>query len=483
MRVLVGITNFGTRSMGYLQRLLAEYRGMPFDVDVVVFSDIPKDLGPRVEVVVGLPTPDPWSLGFAHRRVFVERRGAYDLFIYSEDDTLITERNIRAFLATGPLLPPGQIAGFLRYEVDAAGKGYCSTVHSHFHWEADSVQVIDRHTFARFTNDHSAAYLLTREQLQQAIASGGYDVPPHQGWYDLLCTASTDPYTQCGFRKVICISRLEDFLLHHLPDKYLGRIGLPMEELHLQLDALLAMSRSGSRRTAGAPRAAGSGGGRTGGHRGQLFPTDKRLATARWNKRYYEPRRDELIGRVPDSARRILSVGCGWGQTEAELVRRGRRVTAIPLDEVIAACAQARGIEVVEADFETAFRTLAGRKFDCLLLSEVLQHLEHPPAILERLARLLAPGGAVVGSVPNFSALRARRELRAALRGRRAVFQDAGLHPTTARMLARWLRAGGFARLRLEYRYIRPERMGAAGPRLLARWAAARLLFSAEAGG
>ena len=63
----------------------------------------------------------------------------------------------------------------------------------------------------------------TQRQLRKAIRSGGFLVEPHEWKYDLLCTAATDPYTQCGFTKLIPISHLDDFTVHHLTNKYVGK--------------------------------------------------------------------------------------------------------------------------------------------------------------------------------------------------------------------------------------------------------------------
>ena len=63
MKTLVAIANFGKKNEKYLLRLLEEYRTMiRYKVDIVVLSNIPKILGPDIEVIVGLPTKDPWSL-------------------------------------------------------------------------------------------------------------------------------------------------------------------------------------------------------------------------------------------------------------------------------------------------------------------------------------------------------------------------------------------------------------------------------------
>ncbi len=84
MWALVAIANHGTKNRQHLDRLLEEYRTMSYKCDIVVLSDIPKDdLGADVEVRVGRPLSHPWSLGYAHRPVFDERRDDYDLYIYT----------------------------------------------------------------------------------------------------------------------------------------------------------------------------------------------------------------------------------------------------------------------------------------------------------------------------------------------------------------------------------------------------------------
>jgi hypothetical protein len=313
MKILVGIANYGTKNMGFLRTVISEYQSMSHQIDIVVFSNIPKALGRGVEVKVGLPSKNPWALPFAHKKVFAERANEYDLFIYSEDDTLITEHHIKAFLDVTRILPAHEIAGFLRYEVDSLGKKYYSTVHSHFHWIPGSVKRIGDRTFARFTNDHSACYLLTREQLKMAIDSGGYLVEPHDERYDLLVTAATDPYTQCGLSKVICISHLQDFGLHHLPDIYIGRLGLAEDEFHRQIETLLKNDEESH---------------------GRLFLAETKFKQGRWSKHYYEKCREDMIGLIPNTVKQVLSIGCSWGATEEALVHKGHKVSAIQSSEL-----------------------------------------------------------------------------------------------------------------------------------------------------
>src|SRR6266550_1843219 len=111
-KTLVVIACYGSGNDRFLERVIKEYRSMPFDIDIVVCSNIPKDLGPDIEVIVGLPTSNPRSLPFAPRRVLADRIDRYDLFLYSEDDILITEQNLRAFCHATSLLGENEVAGF-----------------------------------------------------------------------------------------------------------------------------------------------------------------------------------------------------------------------------------------------------------------------------------------------------------------------------------------------------------------------------------
>jgi 2-polyprenyl-3-methyl-5-hydroxy-6-metoxy-1,4-benzoquinol methylase len=386
MRILVAIASYGMSNDIYLSQLLKEYRSMSFDTHIVLLSNVDKSRAfPGTETFVAdLRGKDPWSLPFPHKQIFADRVNEYDLFIYSENDTPMTERNIGAFLEVSEALPETEIAGFLRYERAPNSSVNYPDTHGHFHWDPQSVRSRGKEVFAHFTNEHSACYILTRQQLKRAIDSGGFLVEPHQGVYDLLCSAATDPYTQCGFEKLICISRLDDFLVHHLPNKYVGTrlSGVDDPELRRQIASLLRIVRNGHR-----PRS--------------LFETETKLKNGWYSKDYYEPARADLVSLIPPGARSVLSIGCGWGATEASLAEKGLRVTAIPLDPVIPGGAEATGIEIVESDFDAALAKLANRTFECLLLSNVLHLVRDPATVLSSFSSLLSPGGSAIIAVPN----------------------------------------------------------------------------------
>ena len=321
----------------------------------------------------------------------------------------------------------------MRTERDANGSLYFSEPHYHYHWDARSVRSQQGHTFAFFTNEHAGFYILTSDQLKRAITSGGYLVPFHHHKYPPLETAATDPYTQCGFRKMMCISHIEDFLFPHLSNRYAGRGAQPAEIFYSQLTALSKVAGNGKPKST-------------------LFPVETKIFHTHWSKDYYEPRQDKLIELVPEGARTVLSVGCGWGETERALMDRGIKVKAVPIDSVVAVNAAARGVEIVYGDAAQACQLLANERFDCILFSNVLHLAEKPVDFLRQFVSLLRPGGAVVASVPNVTTMRLlSRRYRF---GKSAVprgYDQSGMHTTTGPRLRNWLRKVGLKPLKTTY--------------------------------
>jgi SAM-dependent methyltransferase len=421
MKILVAIASYGHANDRYLDRVINEYRSMQFNVDVVVLSNIEKAVSPAVECLVGLPTRDPWSLPFLHKNLFRDRLELYDLFIYSEDDILITEENIRAFLDVASVLKEDEIAGFLRVEYGPDGERNFPEAHGHFRWDCESVRVRQSYTLAHFTNEHSACYILTQQQLAKAIASGGFLAAPHEGKYDLLCSAATDPYTQCNFRKFIAISHIEKFWVHHLPNKYVGHFGVGQHELGSQISALLQIGSQEQR-----PR--------------PLLNTETSLWHKMYSKDNYEPVRDEVLRLIPKSAVRILSIGSASGANERRLLETGKRVVVVPLDGVISSESAARGLQVVSGDFDTARAKMASMRFDCILFLNVLQFVHRPEHLLRLFVDALAPGGAVLITAPNRPYVRYwwRRKGSSGPHHRRLSFETTRIHNTSTSVIRSW---------------------------------------------
>lgn len=421
------MANHGTKNDSYARMLIEEYRSMSHDVHVVALTNVDKDWGSDVEVRVGAPTSDPWSLPFGHKRLFAERIDDYDLFVYTEDDTLLTEAHIESFLGATEVLPEHLIAGFVREEKAEDGRSFISTAHWAFRWDPRSIWSHGGAHFAHYTNDHAAVFVLTRAQLRRAIDSGGFLVDPYQSRYDLLVTAATDPYTQCGMKKVIGISNFDEFVLPHLPSAYIDKIGVSRGEFELQLGALVEIAEE--ERTAEV-----------------LLDTESRVDRCAWSKSFYEhedKRVLEVLGAAPHS--RVLSVGCGWGATEAAIAKLGHEVVGVALDAVIASCAEGRGVEVVAGSVDQVRESLRGREFDVVLFDNVLHLSEDPVGLLKAFVDPLRGPTRILVRTPNFGYLKTRVRRLRRVEGYRALgdYEGAGLHPTDLRMVKGWLRSCG----------------------------------------
>ena len=427
MKILICIASYGTHNRIYLDGLLEQYRAMPHQIHLVVITEAAKaGLGNDVEQIVGLPTENPWSLPFGHKKVFVDRVEDYDLFIYCEDDVPFSQRNIEAFLQASEVLPESEIAGFLRTEVTPTGQRFYPDVHGHHRWEPESLVQRGPYKLAFFSNEHSGCYILTQKQLRKVIASGGYLAPPRLTRHGLPETAATDVYTQCGLRKLIPISHLEDFLVPHLPNKYIGRLGLSEGDLLKELETLTELNA-------------------TGGFLGRLICTETKLARCSFSHDYYEVPDEDLLSRVPASATSVLSIGCGWGATEQKLIDQGKTVVGLALDAVIARLAADRGVRMIFGTMEEPFQQLHGERFDCVLISNLLHLWPKPVDLLRECRPYLSAEGIILFSSPYFSRLRAWVGRSRGWGADRNLndYQSSGCHRVTSRLLRAWLKEAG----------------------------------------
>lgn len=239
MDVLVCLSNYGDGQLACLRRVLDAYAAMedPFHVFVIVDTTVPLDLsacGSRLRTMQFPFGPGiRHGLAFVHRQHVLENLENFDLFIYSENDILITQGNVEGYLRVSDRLPEGFVTGFLRYERrDADGEHYLIDAHPSFPTLREKALDLAGRRYFALHNVHQGSWILTREQLRSAVASGGFVEKPHYAELDdgvigILECAASDVYRQCGFRrKVFPHEGFEDLLVHHLPDKYVRQGGI-----------------------------------------------------------------------------------------------------------------------------------------------------------------------------------------------------------------------------------------------------------------
>src|SRR5205814_218235 len=120
-------------------------------------------------------------------------------------------------------------------------------------------------------------------------------------------------------------------------------------------------------------------------------------------------------------------------------------VVGVDVDREALAEAAKLGIETVWADVDEPL-PFPDERFDVVVAGELIEHLRDPDRLVAEARRVLRPGGAFVGSVPNFFRLRNRLAM---LAGQPLDHDPTHLHMFAPRDVERLMR--GWDGLELHY--------------------------------
>ena len=111
----------------------------------------------------------------------------------------------------------------------------------------------------------------------------------------------------------------------------------------------------------------------------------------------------------------VLEAGSGEGYITLLIAKKAARVVGIDIDKRFIASSKKRlakakitNTEIIHGDILTFSSKI---KFDKIICSEVLEHLENPAPAIENLAKLLKPEGNLIITIPNEKVLNVARKL------------------------------------------------------------------------
>ncbi len=133
---------------------------------------------------------------------------------------------------------------------------------------------------------------------------------------------------------------------------------------------------------------------------------DSSLEVQERDKDFYDAFRRDLCDRIEALRRRplsdlsVLDIGCGWGETLSYFKDRGMDCYGFdPAPEAIE-YGRGKGLSVKCAGMDDL--NVFGRRFDVVLMQNVLEHLAHPDQVMDVIRdQLLLPGGVLIIDVPN----------------------------------------------------------------------------------
>ncbi|MBN8657997.1 MAG: class I SAM-dependent methyltransferase [Anaerolineae bacterium] len=118
-------------------------------------------------------------------------------------------------------------------------------------------------------------------------------------------------------------------------------------------------------------------------------------------KPYFHNIRWEMVVYIPDSAKRILDVGCYSGAF-GELLKKNKSLEIWGIEPNIEASRDAEKVlDRVICGYFTKELNLPDSYFDVIVMNDVLEHMIDPWAALELAKKKLDPNGRIIISLPN----------------------------------------------------------------------------------
>ena len=103
-----------------------------------------------------------------------------------------------------------------------------------------------------------------------------------------------------------------------------------------------------------------------------------------------------------------FDVGCGSGRLSKMLLEKGYSVVAIDNDWKAVEITKKKGITAFVSDLKD---WTTDEKFDCIILGDVLEHIEDDKSAMRKVHGMLTPNGCIVVNVPAYQVLFGKHDI------------------------------------------------------------------------
>ncbi len=120
------------------------------------------------------------------------------------------------------------------------------------------------------------------------------------------------------------------------------------------------------------------------------------------NTQYFSQARTEMHKYLPNTATKVLDVGCGEGRFLAEYHNSDKiEKWGMEIDIDSAKIAESKYHQVFVGDVLSNFDCLPDDYFDCIVFNDILEHLVNPEEVLKLSKEKLSQNGCIIASIPN----------------------------------------------------------------------------------
>lgn len=115
---------------------------------------------------------------------------------------------------------------------------------------------------------------------------------------------------------------------------------------------------------------------------------------------YYQQRRTEVACALPTTYSRVLEIGCGEGFFRENL-KADCEYWGVEYSPTAAESAQNHLNNVLLGTYAECHNKLPDKYFDLVICNDVIEHMPDHMEFLSQIKSKIAPGGVIMGSIPN----------------------------------------------------------------------------------